>query len=55
MVKTLDDIFNSVRKGKFNLPLTLSEDARDLLSKMIVVDPNKRITAFEALKHPWIT
>ena len=53
--KNLDGIFNSIRKGKFVLPLYLSEQARDLISKMIVKNPNDRITAFEALKHPWIT
>ena len=28
--------------------------ARDLLSKMLVVDPDKRITVKEALRHPYV-
>lgn len=28
--------------------------ARDLLSKMLVIDPEKRITTTEALQHPYI-
>jgi len=32
-----------------------SVEARDLLEKMLVLDPNKRITAEEALDHPYFT
>lgn len=33
----------------------ITKQAKDLISKLIVVDPEKRITAAEALKHPWFT
>jgi len=33
----------------------LASQARDLLSKMLVVDPDKRISVDEALRHPYIT
>jgi calcium-dependent protein kinase len=36
------------------MPSTLSKDCRDLINRMITVDSKKRITAFEALNHPWI-
>ena len=32
-----------------------SEECKDLLEKMLVLDPNKRISANEALKHPYFT
>ncbi|XP_053148571.1 mitogen-activated protein kinase 9 isoform X1 [Hemicordylus capensis] len=32
-----------------------TSQARDLLSKMLVVDPDKRISVDEALRHPYIT
>lgn len=34
--------------------MTLSLLALDLLSKMLVMDPSKRITATEALQHPYL-
>ena len=32
---------------------SISRDAKDLISQMLNKDPNKRITAEKALKHPW--
>ena len=32
----------------------IAENARDLLSKMLVIDPNNRITVQEALQHPYV-
>lgn len=31
----------------------VSDDAKDLIRKMLVVDPDKRLTASQALRHPW--
>ncbi|WIA43848.1 hypothetical protein OEZ86_010263 [Tetradesmus obliquus] len=32
----------------------LSADAKDLIAKMLVKDPEQRITAAQALQHPWL-
>lgn len=32
----------------------ISDSAKDLVKRMLVVDPNNRITVEEALDHPWI-
>lgn len=34
--------------------IVLASQARDLLSKMLVIDPAKRISVDEALQHPYI-
>ena len=34
--------------------LTVSLEARDLVERMLERDPKKRISAKEALEHPWI-
>lgn len=40
----------------FNAPTwgKVSDDAKDFVSKLLIVDPKKRMTAEMALKHPWI-
>lgn len=32
----------------------VSDEAKDLISKLLVVDPEERLTAREALEHPWM-
>lgn len=32
---------------------TLSAECKDLISKMIETDPEKRVSSAEAVKHPW--
>lgn len=32
----------------------MTPEAKDLINKMLTINPAKRITASEALKHPWI-
>lgn len=56
----LDDkeIIKKVKKGEIYVN-TLewkkkSRDAIDLLKKLLTKDPEKRISAMEALAHPWI-
>jgi len=33
---------------------TVSAEAKDLINHLIVVDPEQRFTALQALEHPWI-
>ena len=45
------------KKGRYNTSnptyQSLSENAKDLISKLLKYEPNERITAENALKHPW--
>jgi calcium-dependent protein kinase len=51
-------IIESVLKGKYTLDEPewddISEDAKDLVRRMLEYDPKKRITASDALQHRWI-
>lgn len=32
----------------------ISDNAKDLISKLIQVDPQRRLSAYEVLQHPWL-
>ena len=40
----------------FDTPLwrATSSEAKDLISRLVVVDPSQRLTVEQALQHPWI-
>ena len=43
-----------IRKGKFSAPGHLSKECRSLLDRMLDKDPGTRISAKDALQHPWL-
>ena len=46
-------MYKQILSGKFDLPKHLSDEAKDLLKKILEVDPKKRLN-FEGIKaHPW--
>ena len=55
---TDEEILQTVAKGKFIYPKQewhhVSKEAKDLIEKILVVKPEKRLSAAEALSHPWI-
>nr|CAX73676.1 SNF1A/AMP-activated protein kinase [Schistosoma japonicum] len=48
-------LFKKIKAGYFHLPETLSAGVRDLLRRMITVDPIKRATIEEIRRHPWFS
>ncbi len=51
-----DDMFEKIRKGDYCFPpsIPISDDAKDIIQKLLVVNPAKRLTAAQALAHPWV-
>ena len=43
-----------IQNGTFNIPEYVSEEARDLITRLLTYDPKKRITIEEVLSHPFI-
>ncbi|XP_022941058.1 calcium-dependent protein kinase 29-like [Cucurbita moschata] len=56
--QTEDDILKAVLSGNLEMEdapwPSISPSAKDLVSKMLRRDPKERITAAEALEHPWL-
>lgn len=49
-------LFKSIVKGAYTpLPTTFSANCRDLLTKMLVGNFEKRISIGDLARHPWIT
>ena len=51
--KNNNKLYQKILNGKFNLPNYLSNEAKDLLIKLLKVNPNERIKLNEIKKHPW--
>lgn len=49
----LDELFKKIQRGDFKMCKTFSEGAKDLIAKMMVVDPARRITLDAVTRHPW--
>ncbi|XP_042652210.1 calcium/calmodulin-dependent protein kinase type II subunit delta isoform X17 [Tyto alba] len=51
-------LYQQIKAGAYDFPSpewdTVTPEAKDLINKMLTINPGKRITASEALKHPWI-
>lgn len=43
-----------VLDNRFSRKIKLSDDVKDLIRKLLLRDPLKRLTADQALQHPWI-
>ncbi|GAY42854.1 hypothetical protein CUMW_070110 [Citrus unshiu] len=56
--ETEKGIFEAILEGNLDLQSSpwpsISGQAKDLIRKMLTKDPKKRITAAEALEHPWL-
>ena len=46
-------MYEQILSGKFELPNYLSDNAKDILKKIIEIDPKKRMNFEEIKAHPW--
>ncbi|CAO3670236.1 unnamed protein product [Umbelopsis ramanniana] len=46
-------LLKKVKTGRYVMPHDISYEAQDLIRKILVTDPSKRITTEEIKRHPW--
>ncbi|GMH72322.1 hypothetical protein TrVE_jg14158 [Triparma verrucosa] len=51
--ESIPNLFKKIKSGMYSLPSHLSQLARNLIPRMLEVDPMKRITIAEIRVHPW--
>ncbi|KAI0529010.1 hypothetical protein KFK09_001555 [Dendrobium nobile] len=51
--ENIPNLFKKIKGGIYTLPSHLSSSARNLIPRMLVVDPMKRMTIREIREHPW--
>ncbi|WCJ40388.1 CBL-interacting protein kinase 25 [Euphorbia peplus] len=52
--ENLMKMYLKIFKADYEFPAWISSDAKDLISKLLVVDPENRIPISEIRQHPWI-
>ncbi|KTG33246.1 hypothetical protein cypCar_00005164, partial [Cyprinus carpio] len=51
-------LYQQIKAGAYDFPSpewdTVTAEAKNLINQMLTINPAKRITAEQALKHPWV-
>ena len=57
--ETDEDLYRLIRAGEYDITgdawATISDEAKDLLCRLLTIDPTVRLSATEAMQHHWIT
>ena len=49
-----DKLYKKILKGKFEFPKFFSKNVKDLIKKILVVNPKNRISLKDIKSHPWV-
>eukprot|EP00992_Anisonema_acinus_P013354 TRINITY_DN8693_c0_g1_i1.p1 TRINITY_DN8693_c0_g1~~TRINITY_DN8693_c0_g1_i1.p1 ORF type:complete len:437 (+),score=91.80 TRINITY_DN8693_c0_g1_i1:71-1381(+) len=50
----MNALFNKIERGEFRMAKYFSSEVKDVIGKMMVVDPLKRGTLDQVVAHPWV-
>ncbi|ELQ75648.1 Polo-like serine/threonine protein kinase [Trachipleistophora hominis] len=53
--KTAKEIYNTIKRNEYKIPenTLISEEAKDLIQRLLITDPHKRLSLKEIEKHPF--
>jgi serine/threonine protein kinase len=49
----MNHLFNKIERGEFRMAKHFSDEAKDLITHMLAVDPTQRYTLEQVVSHPW--
>ncbi|XP_012280195.1 aurora kinase C [Orussus abietinus] len=52
--KTYEETYIKIKKAQYKIPDFVSADACDLISRLLVVDPDRRLPLEDVKVHPWV-
>jgi serine/threonine protein kinase len=50
----MNDLHKLILKGQYSEIKEISEEATDLITNLLEIDPKKRLNAEQILNHPWL-
>ena len=50
----LEKLHNLIMRGNFKYPVPISNEARELIERMLTIEPESRISIPEILRHKWL-
>ena len=50
----MPDLHVLIKKGKFSFPVELSEEAKNMINRLMKANPEERLSIPEILTHPWM-
>ncbi len=53
--ESIHTLFRKIKHGEYSIPGHVSDLSRDLIQRMLVVDPLQRISAEDIKVHPWVS
>lgn len=55
VARTYKQTYERIQKCDLKIPEHVTPDAKDLLQKILVINPNDRLSLQDILKHPWMS
>ncbi|RWS05842.1 maternal embryonic leucine zipper kinase-like protein 1, partial [Dinothrombium tinctorium] len=52
--ENLSNLYKKIQAGNYKIPFWLSEESKSVIRSMLNINPAKRITVKDLLRHPWI-
>lgn len=53
--KNQGELYKSIMEGSYEITVKMSDPAKDLIQKILTVDPRHRYTIEDIRRHPWMT